>query len=154
MSVAIRIHPVRPGRPMMVLLLYGSLLAQVVEFVVYQAAHLPRLVNLFQFAALAGQLAGWAGVHAATRQILDRRRPDEREIAVRDHVGWICFRVLGATIVAGTAGYLVLHDGLGWLPAPGPVALSLLAYTVFILTATLPSAVLAWTHPRPLDTDA
>jgi hypothetical protein len=149
MTTMVRARPLPHGR-VSVMLLYASLLAQLVEFAVYAAAHLPRLVNTFQFAAILGVFIGWVGILRATRRPAQRpRRLDEREIAVRDRTGWISFRILGSAVVAVTAGYLVAHDTLNWLPAPGPVELSLLAYTVFVVTATLPTAVQAWTQPSP-----
>jgi hypothetical protein len=149
MTTMVRARPMPHGHAS-VMLLYGSLLAQLVEFAVYVAAHLPRLVNTFQFVAILGVFIGWLGILLATRTAARRpRRLDEREIAVRDRTAWISFRILGSAVVAVTVGYLLAHDVLNWLPAPGPVELSLVAYTVFVVTATLPTAVQAWTQPSP-----
>lgn len=55
---------------------------------------------------------------------------------------------LGLAVLAG--GYVLLHDGGGWLPAPSAQWLSLIAFTVCMVTWTLPSAVLVWTQSAPL----
>ena len=79
--------PLARGRSL-VLLIYGSLLAQVVEFAVYRAARLPAAVNLFQFVAIAGALAGWIGLGRITRAMIGAdRRLDERERALRNEAG-------------------------------------------------------------------
>jgi hypothetical protein len=140
--------PLARGR-LLVLLIYGSLLAQVVEFTVYRAAHLPLAVNVFQFVAIAGVLAGWLGLGRITRAMIGHRRRglDERERALRTVAGWTAFRIMGSALAVLAGGYVVLHDGLGWLPEPSPAALSLLAYAVWVITWTLPLAVIAWTQP-------
>jgi hypothetical protein len=133
-----------------VLLLYGSLAAQITEFALYSTAHLPRVVNAFQFVAIAATLTGWHRLSRATRCSTARRSLDERERALRDRAGWLSFRIMGSAIALLTGGYVLLYDGIGHLPAPTPAALSLLAYSAWIVTWTLPSAVLAWTQPAPL----
>jgi hypothetical protein len=143
-----------PGRGRLyVLILYGSLAAQLAEFAVYSAAHLPRAVNVAQFAFIAGELAAWLGVWRVTRDLTDRRKIplDERELATRDRAAWLTLRLLGLGLAVLTGGYLLLHDGVGWLPAPTPAWLSLMAFTVWMVAWTLPSAVLAWTRPAPPD---
>jgi len=139
--------PFARGR-LLVLLVYGSLLAQLIEFIVYRAAHLPTAVNVFQFVAIAGVLAGWLGLARITRSLIgdSRRGLDERERGLRTVAGWAAFRIMGSALAILAGGYVVLHDGLGWLSEPSPAALSLLAYTVWVVTWTLPSAVLAWTR--------
>jgi hypothetical protein len=140
--------PLARGR-LLVLLVYGSLLAQVVEFTVYRAAPLPAAVNVFQFVAIAGVLAGWLGLARITRAMTGhgRRELDERERALRNAAGWAAFRIMGSALAVLAGGYVLVHDGLGWLSEPSPAALSLLAYAVWVLTWTLPQAVLAWTQP-------
>jgi len=139
--------PFARGR-LLVLLVYGSLLAQLIEFIVYRAAHLPTAVNVFQFVAIAGVLAGWLGLARNTRALIGHSRGlDERERALRNVAGWAAFRIMGSALAILAGGYVVLHDGLGWLSEPSPAALSLLAYTMWVVTWTLPSAVLAWTQP-------
>ena len=137
--------PLARGR-LLVLLIYGSLLAQVVEYVVYSAAHLPRAVNVFQFVAIAGVIAGWLGLWRITRAMIGRGRRglDEREHALRNVAGWAAFRIMGSALAVLAGGYVALHNGLGWWPEPSPAALSMLAYAVWVVTWTLPSAVLAW----------
>ena len=142
--------PLARGR-WFVLLIYGSLLAQVIEFTVYRLAHLPTAVNVFQFVAIAGVLVGWLGLWRITRNMVGHgRRLDERERALRNVAGWAAFRIMGSALAVLAGGYVVLHDGLGWLPVPSAGALSLLAYAVWVVTWTLPSAVLAWTQAPTL----
>ena len=138
-----------------VLLLYGSLAAQITEFTLATTAHLPRAVNAFQFVAIAAILAGWYLLSRATRcSTPPCHRLDERERALRDRAGWLSFRIMGSAIALLAGCYALLYEGIGHLPAPTPAALSLLAYSAWIVTWTLPSAVLAWTQPAPLhDTD-
>ena len=81
-----------PGRGRQyVLILYGSLAAQLAEFAVYSAAHLPRAVNVAQFVFIASELAAWLGVWRLTRDLTDRRKTplDERELATRDRAAWL-----------------------------------------------------------------
>lgn len=150
MTIITARRPARSGR-LPVLLLYGALLAQVAEFAVYSAASLPKTVNLAQFACIAIECAAWAGLLRATRDLTSHRGRglDERETAIRDRAAWITMRlfVVGLAIAAG--GYLLLHDS-GWLPAPSARWLSLIAFTAWMVTCTLPLAVLAWTRPAPL----
>lgn len=136
---------------LLVLLLYGSLLAQLAEFAVYSAAGLPRAVNLIQFLLIGIEVAAWAGVWQLTRDLAGRRqyRLDERELMLRDRAAWLALRLLGLGLAVLTGGYLLLHDAAGWLPAPTPAWLSLLAFTVWMGTWTLHPAVLAWTQPAP-----
>lgn len=136
---------------LLVLLLYGSLLAQLAEFAVYSAAGLPRAVNLIQFLLIGIEVAAWAGVWQLTRDLAGRRqyRLDERELMLRDRAAWLALRLLGLGLAVLTGGYLLLHDAAGWLPAPTPAWLSLLAFTVWMVTWTLHPAVLAWTQPAP-----
>src|ERR1035438_6088236 len=110
-----------PGRGhLYVLILYGSLAAQLAEFAVYPAAHLPRAVNVAQFVFIASELAGWLGLWRLTRDITDRRKTplDERELATRDRAAWLTLRLLGLGLAVLTGSYLLLHDGVGWIPAP------------------------------------
>jgi hypothetical protein len=139
--------PLARGR-LLVLLIYGSLLAQIVEFTVYRTANLPRAVNVFQFMAIGGVLAGWLGLWRITRGMTDpgRRPLDERERALRDLAGWAAFRIMGSALAVLAGGYVAFHDGLGLLPEPSPAALSLVAYAIWVVTWTLPQAVLAWTQ--------
>jgi len=72
-----------------------------------------------------------------------RQRLDERERALRDATGWAACRIMGSALAVLAGGFVLLHDGLGWLSEPSPAALSLLAYAVWVVTWTLPSAILA-----------
>jgi uncharacterized membrane protein len=146
-------HPALPRGRLLVLLCYGSLLAQVAQFALYRAADLPRAVNVFQFVAIAGVAAGWLGLWRVTRGVADpgRRGLDERERAIRERAGWTAFRIMGSALALLSGGYVVLHDGLDVLPEPSPAALSLLAFAIWVLTWTLPQAVLAWTQHPPVD---
>ena len=139
--------PLARGR-FLVLLIYGSLAAQIAEYVTYSTAHLPRAVNVFQFVAIAGVLAGWLGLWRITRAMIGHARQglDERERALRNVTGWAAFRIMGTALAILAGGYVLLHDGLGWLSEPSSAALSLLAYAVWVVTWTLPSAILAWTQ--------
>ena len=136
---------------LLVLVLYGSLLAQLAEFAAYSAAHLPRAVNLAQFVLIGAELAAWLGVWRLTRDMAGRRHHplDEREVMVRDRAAWLALRLLGLGLVILTGAYLLLHDGAGWIPAPSPAWLSLLAFTGWMVTWTLHPAVLAWIQPVP-----
>jgi hypothetical protein len=140
------------GGRLLVLVLYGALLVQVAEFAVYSAARLPTTVNLAQFACIAIECAAWMGLRRTTGDLASHRgRPlDEREAAIRDRAGWITMRLLtlGLAVLAG--GYVLLHDGAGWLPAPSARLLGLIAFALWMVTWTLPSAVLAWIQPTPL----
>jgi hypothetical protein len=139
-------RPADHGR-LLVLVLYGSLLAQVAEFAAYNAAHLPRTVNVAQFACIGIEAAAWTGVRRLTRDLTGRRRLDERELAIRDRAAWLTLRILTLAFGALAGGYVLLRDGTGWLPAPSPQWLSLIAFTAWMVVWTLPSAVLAWTCP-------
>jgi hypothetical protein len=150
MTVIAARRPVSSGR-LLILFLYGGLLAQTAEFAAYSAARLPKAVNLFQFACIAGECAAWVGLMRVTGDLAGRGSPlDEREEAIRDRAAWVTMRLLlpGLAILVG--GYLLLHDGTGWLPAPSAQWASLIAFLVFMVIRTLPLAVLAWTKPAPL----
>jgi predicted exporter len=135
-----------------VLVLYGGLVTQIAEFAAYSAARLPTTVNLAQFACIAVECAAWTGLRRATRELAGHRgRPlDEREAAIRDRAAWITMRLLtlGLAVLAG--GYVLLHEGTGWLPVPSAQWLGMIAFAAWMVAWTLPSAVLAWTQPAPL----
>lgn len=141
-------RPADRGR-LLVLILYTSLFAQVAEFAAYSAAHLPGTVNLAQFGCIGIEAAAWTGVWQLTRDLTGRRRYrlDERELATRDRAAWLTLRLLTLAFAALAGGYILLHDAAGWLPAPSPQWLSLIAFTAWMVVWTLPSAVLAWTCP-------
>jgi hypothetical protein len=136
---------------LLVLLLYGSLLAQLAVFAAYSAAHLPRAVNVAQFVLMAAEGAAWLGVWRLTRDLTGQcpHPLDERERMIRDRAAWLSLQLLGLGLAVLTGGYLLLHDAAGWIPAPSPEWLSLLAFTVWMVTWTLHPAVLAWTQPVP-----
>ncbi len=136
---------------LLVLILYGCLLAQLAEFAAYSAAHLPRAVNLAQFVLIGAELAAWLGVWRLTRDVAGRRHHplDEREVLARDRAAWLALRLLGLGLAVLTGAYLLLHDGAGWIPAPSPEWLPLLAFTMWMVTWTLHPAVLAWIQLAP-----
>jgi hypothetical protein len=151
MTVITASRPARSGR-LLVLVLYGGLLAQIAEFAVYSAARLPKAVNLAQFACMGIEITAWMALRRSTRDLAGHggRGLDEREVAIRDRAAWITMRLftLGLAVLAG--GYVLLQQGTGWLPVPSAQWLGLIAFTVWMVTWTLPSAVLAWTQPAPL----
>jgi hypothetical protein len=148
------IHVPRPAsrERLLVLVLYGGLLAQVAEFAAYSAARLPTTVNLTQFACMGIECAAWAGLRRFACDVTGRsdHRLDERELAIRDRAAWITMRLLTVAIAVLAGGYLLLHDGTGWLPVPSAQWLGMIAFTAWMVIWTLPSAVLAWTQPAPL----
>jgi hypothetical protein len=151
MTIITARRPASSGH-LLVLVLYGGLLAQITEFAAYSAARLPTTVNLSQFACIAIECTAWMGLRRTTSDLASRRgRPlDVREAAIRDRAACITMRLLtlGLAVLAG--GYVLLHDGPGWLPAPSAQWLGMIAFAVWMVTWTLPSAVLAWTLPAPL----
>jgi len=52
-----------------------------------------------------------------------RQRLDERERALRDATGWAACRIMGSALAVLAGGFVLLHDGLGWLSEPSPAAL-------------------------------
>jgi hypothetical protein len=144
------IDRIRRGR-LLVLLVYGSLLGQVIEYSVSSAAHWPRAVNTFQFAAIAVELFAANALARLTREVTGPGRDDrdERERAVRDQAGRVAFTILGSAVAVLAGGYLLGHDTVGWFPTITPIALSFAAFCGWMLAWTLPSAVIAWTQPPP-----
>jgi hypothetical protein len=140
----------RRGR-LLVLLVYGSLLGQVIEYSVATAAHWPRAVNTFQFAAIAVELCTAIALARLTREVAGPGRDDrdERERAVHDRAGRVAFIILGSAVALLAGGYLLGHDTVGWFPAVTPIVLSFAAFCGWMLVWTLPSAVIAWTQPPP-----
>lgn len=102
-----------------------------------------------------------AALEIRTRSLANRMdsRIDERERARRDHAHRIAYWTLA--FPAGLiGGYLVSHlqrtweDGLSLSVSPEAMPEFLVFFWLgLLLFITLPTAIIAWTEPRPLDDD-
>jgi hypothetical protein len=115
------------------------------------AARIPVVIALFL--AMAILAVGIAVLLARTTinvANLPDRDLDERLRLLRDRAYRTAFRALSGLLILG-GFYLVTAYSFGWHPLQSMNALQAAVWGMFIAIITLPTAVVAWDEPDPLD---
>lgn len=73
---------------------------------------------------------------------------DERQRLVRDAAYRVSFRIVSGVLLVA-ALYMMLALGFGWPLPHSAEAAQAVFWATFIVTATLPTAIIAWTTPAP-----
>lgn len=78
---------------------------------------------------------------------------DERQIQSRNRAYLWAYRTLGASVMLAALYYMIATDAGWWLPRSWN-ELQAFFWGVWLLAATLPTAILAWTEADPPPSDA
>jgi hypothetical protein len=102
-------------------------------------ASVPALVTLFSYFVL--MLSSGAVAHASDRHL------DERQQLVRNRAYTLAYQIVGGLFLILTLLTLIaLNNGTDWLPR-SLNEFNAVFWGLWLLTTTLPTAVLAWTEP-------
>ena len=114
---------------------------------------LPFLLILgISFGALVAFWAIYSTLKASIQQIADLKDSgiDERQRTVRDHAYRSAYQIV-ATALACVLLYGYIASDYGWWLPPAERAFQTLWLAAFMLTFTLPTAIIAWNEPDPAE---
>jgi hypothetical protein len=97
----------------------------------------------------------YIGLYTSTRSVADASdgQLDERERSVRDSAYRFAYQALSGTFLLSAFYTMVAMDGGSlWFPRTLNEA-SAVFWGVFLLATTLPTAIIAWREPDPVDDD-